>query len=415
MADARSVKPRLLVLTSTLPRWENDSEPRFVLDLATALKERFEPVILAPMTKGAAPFERRNGVSIRRYRYALFQSWERLASPGAIMPNLRHRPWLYALVPGFFLAQLIAIVSLLKRERFDLVHCHWLIPQGFVLALASLFVTVPTTLVTCHGADAFTLDSAPFRRLKKWILAKFDAVSVVSREITAKLIETSGRELSRPPVHIPMGVDVGRFSAPPIGDRTTPVILCAGRLAAKKGVDNLIAAIADPRIRARGIKLRVVGDGPLLGDLIKLTAEFRIQDRVHFAGPLSHDQLAQEMRSATLFCAPFVIAADGDREGTPTVILEAAASALPIIASDVGGCGEVVVNGKSGWLVPPGDVGPLVDAIEDALDHPDQARRYANAACAQSQSYSWTAIAERHAAILDELLTSSGWEFRNAA
>jgi phosphatidylinositol alpha-1,6-mannosyltransferase len=404
-----------LVLTSTLPRWDEDSEPRFVLDLASAMSHRFEPVILAPMAEGTAPRERLNGIAVRRYRYAPFRRWERLASPGAIMPNLRRRPWLYILVPSFLLGQLIATVSLLRRERFEAVHCHWLIPQGLVLALASLFVKVPPILVSCHGADAFTLDSAPFRQLKTWILGRCDAISVVSREIRAKLEKTAGPQLPSAPVLIPMGVNLDHFSVPRARNAGRPVILCAGRLAAKKGVANLIEAVANPRIRRRQVALRIVGDGPLLDDLKQLARRRQVSDRVTFTGPLPHQRLAEEMRTSTLFCAPFVIAADGDREGMPTVLLEAASSGLPIITSEVGGCAELIMSGTSGWLLPPGDIESLIRAIEDALDHPDRARKFAVTAREQAKRFSWPVIAARHIAILDRLLRPEAEERRDAA
>lgn len=415
MARERRDRPRLLVLTSTLPRWARDSEPRFVLDLAAALSDRFEPVILAPSAPGAAAAERINGVSIRRYRYAPLHSWERLASPGAIMPNLRRWPWLYALVPGFFLAQLAATVSLLRRERFDLVHCHWLIPQGLVLALASFFVAVPPALVTCHGADAFTLDSPAARRLKRWILSRFAAVTVVSREIGDKLNMLTGAPHSIAVSHIAMGVDAARFSAPGPSAEGTPIILYAGRIAAKKGVLHLVEAMADPRLRTRAVRLRIVGGGPLLEKIKATAAELGIAERVDFTGPVPQEQLVDEMRSATLFCAPFVVADDGDREGTPTVLLEAAACALPIITSDVGGCGDIVANRRSGWLLPPGDKAALVAAIEEALERPEQARRFGGTARERAKLYSWPAIADRYAAVLSQLMPVPICEQKHAA
>lgn len=375
-----------------------------MLDLASALSTQFEPVILAPMTPGAEPLQRMDGVEIRRYRYAPISNWQRLASPGAIMPNLRRSPWLYALVPSFILGQLLAVVSLLRREHFDVIHCHWIIPQGFVLALASLFVRVPPTLLTSHGADAFTLDSRIFQLLKAWIIGRFEKTSVVSPEIAKKLREVVGRESRFSFPHISMGVDVEQFSAP--YERTTsgPTILFAGRLAAKKGVANLIRAFADRRIRGRDSRLRIVGDGPLLNELRQLAKDLDLGDSVSFAGPVPHRQLAEEMRSASLFCAPFVIAEDGDREGTPTVILEAAAAGLPIIATDVGGCSEIIRHGESGWLLPTGDVDALAEALLDALEHPDRAERFARASRKKAKLHSWPNIAERHAVVLNELI-----------
>jgi phosphatidylinositol alpha-1,6-mannosyltransferase len=397
-------RPKLLILTSTLPRWEGDSEPRFVLDLARALANRFEPVILAPMAAGCERSSALEGVRVERFSYAPIDSWQRLSAPGAIMPNLRTKPWLHALVPGFILAQLVALVALLRRERFDAIHCHWLVPQGLVLAFARMFVAVPPTLLTCHGADAFTLNTAPLPRLKRWILGRVDGLTVVSREIGERLAYRSGPPAS----HIPMGVDVARFSnllrQDPSGRRT---LLFIGRLAEKKGVDRLLHAMSDERLSKRGVHLRIVGDGPLRSELESLARKLGVADRLTFAGAMPHDRVAVEMQLAELLCAPFVISRDGDREGTPTVLFEAASAGLPIVTTDVGGCADIVQNGYSGWIVPPDDEHAFVAAIVEALDNPDRARSMAMSARNCAEEHSWERIADRYAEALHDVQASS--------
>lgn len=405
MAD----RPRLLVITSTLPRWEGDTEPRFVLDLARAMADRFEPVILAPMAQGAAARETLDGVRIERYRYAPARRIEKLAAPGAIMPNLRTNPWLVLLVPGFFLGQLIALVLLLRRERFAAIHCHWLIPQGLVVAIASLFAPAPPALLTCHGADAFTLDSAPMRALKRWILKRFATVTVVSKEIAQSIAPLGCAE----PVHLPMGVDLTCFGGGERCPGPAPVILYAGRLAEKKGVHHLIEAMADERLRNRGARLRIVGTGPLQADLERLSQRLGLGAAVEFLGPRPHAVLASEMQSATLFCAPFVIAADGDREGTPTVLLEAAAASLPIVTSNIGGCGEIIETGRTGWLLPPGNRAALIDAIVEAIDDPLYAAVIAAAARREAECRSWPRIAAGYGDALFKIIQVSQKENGN--
>lgn len=404
MADASASRRRLLVLTSTLPRWDGDPEPRFVLDLASALPDRFEPVILAPQAPGAAARERIDGVEIRRYRYAPLRGWETLATPGAIMPNLRARPWLLLIVPLFIIGQLVAVVSTLRREAFDAVHCHWLIPQGLVLALARLFVRVPPMLTTCHGADAFTLDGRFMRHLKSRILRRSNAISVVSREIAGHLEHGHGID-GRRLHHMPMGVDLERFTvAGPTERESEPTILFAGRLATKKGVAILLQAFADPRLEQRSARLKVVGNGPLGAELRRLAAELRLGERVGFVPALSHPELTRAMAHAHLFCAPFIVSPDGDREGTPTILLEAAAAGLPIVTSDVGGCRDIIEHGTSGWLLPPGSPDALADALVEALDQPPKAAAMAEVARRSVERFAWPRVAARHADLFDAII-----------
>jgi glycosyltransferase involved in cell wall biosynthesis len=375
-----------------------------VLDLAKALSDRFEPVILAPMARGCRRSDKLEGIRVERFRYAP-SGWQTLAAPGAIMPNLRANPWLLGLVPLFVVAQIGAIVSLLRRERFDAVHCHWLVPQGLALAIARLFVRVPPTLLTCHGADAFTLNFAPMPLVKRWILGRADGVTVVSREIAAHIPAAP----ERPTVHIPMGVDVQRFAGTRRKSKSgKPTILFIGRLAEKKGLDRLLRCMTDPRLVSSGASLRVIGEGPLRGPLQALARQLGIDERVEFVGAVPHEQLADEMARASLFCAPFVIGRDGDREGTPTVLLEAAAARIPIVTTDVGGCRDVVRGGESGWLVEPDDEAALADAIVQALGNPRKAGAMAERAHRTAEQHSWHRIGGRYAEALSEARATAG-------
>jgi glycosyltransferase involved in cell wall biosynthesis len=392
-------KPRLLVLTSTLPRWAGDSEPRFVLDLTRTLADRFDAVILAPMAIGAAKSETLEGVRVERYAYAPYAGAHILASPGAIMPNLRRNRLLYLLVPFLMLGLFAALFRILRRERFDAVHCHWIVPQGLMLWLVSFFVDVPPTLVTCHGGDAFTLEFAPFSGLKHRILDDAVAVSVVSQEIADHFAGRTTKAME----HIPMGVDLDRFTMRDAKKVAKNCILFAGRLAEKKGLDRLITAMADPRLIERKAKLSIAGDGPLKNELEQQAAVSPNAKSITFLGPLTHAEISAEMQRASLFCAPFVVAADGDREGTPTVLMEAAASGIPIVTSDIGGCRDIVANDKSGWLLSSGDDAALRDALVDALDNPAKAAKMAKEARRRAEEYSWPNVARRFGDVLQQI------------
>ena len=402
---AERIRPPLLVLTSTLPRWTGDPEPRFVLDLARTLSSRFEPVILAPMAPDAAPREEMEGIEVVRFRYAPVRAWERLASPGAILPNLRARPWLLLLVPAFFLSQLLALRKLIRARRFDAIHCHWIVPQGLTVSLCSLTTDLPPVLLTCHGADAFTLNTLWMRRTKRWILRKARRVTVVSREIAALLTDRVDPTLYTRCRHIPMGVDLALFGRHGARKRSeTATVLFAGRLTEKKGVEHLIRAVALSPLRDRDMRLRIVGEGPLRLHLEGVAHSLGVADRVTFVGAVPHRQLAAHMAEATVFCLPSIIARSGDREGMPTVLLEAAAASLPIVASDVGGCSDLIETGRSGWLIGPADEQAMAIALIEAIDEPELAERMAFEARQRASEYAWDRIGERYAAALDEVL-----------
>lgn len=407
-----SDRPKLLMTTTTLPRWDGDPEPRFVLDLAENLSDRFDVVLLAPISPGAAAAETIGNVDIVRYRFAPVRRWEVLATPGALMPNIHANPMLALLVPLLVLGQMLAVVRLLRSTSFQVVHCHWIFPQALVYALIGLFLKTPPFLLTCHGGDAFTLDSAPFRWLKKWTIGRSSGVTVVSQDIKQYMDNLCSGRPAPEITHIPMGVDIDRFAfADPAHkgkSNRKPKILFVGRLAEKKGLHNLLDAVSEPEIRDRDVDVEIVGHGPMQSDLEQYSREKSVDSFVRFPGPVSHEDLPQVFLNADVFCTPFVVASDGDREGTPTVIMEAAACGIPIVTSDIGGCRDIVETGQSGWLVQPGDTRALKDALCDAIDDAPKRARMAKEAHRRVQSFSWPNIAGRYADELERTANFGG-------
>ncbi|HTH09438.1 MAG TPA: glycosyltransferase, partial [Acidovorax sp.] len=148
-------KRTLLVLASTYPRWAGDPEPGFVHELAKRMTDRFRVIALVPHTGGARAREMLEGVEVHRYRYAP-KRWETLVNDGGIVANLKRDRWKHLLVPGFVLAQAWCAWRLLRRERVDVIHAHWLVPQGLIAALLRYLPgRAAPFLVTSHGADLF--------------------------------------------------------------------------------------------------------------------------------------------------------------------------------------------------------------------------------------------------------------------
>ena len=129
----------------------------------------------------------------------------------------------------------------------------------------------------------------------------------------------------------------------------------------KKGTKVLIEAVAG----LADARLVIIGDGPLRGALERQARE--LGDRVRFLGALPSDEVAQWMRRASVLAAPSLTAADGDAEGLPNVVVEAAASGLPVVGTKHSGIPEAIEDGTSGFLVPEGDAGALAARLADLL------------------------------------------------
>jgi phosphatidyl-myo-inositol dimannoside synthase len=143
-----------------------------------------------------------------------------------------------------------------------------------------------------------------------------------------------------------------------------------GRLVPKKGLEHLLDALHQLRQAGVSFSAEIVGHGPLAGTLAEKTRTLGLDDRVHFAGPVSHDSLADHYQRAAIAVFPFVEAADGDQEGFGLVMVEAMGCGCAVIASDLPAVRDVIQNGETGILVPPGDSRALAAAIRDALEDP---------------------------------------------
>ena len=112
----------------------------------------------------------------------------------------------------------------------------------------------------------------------------------------------------------------------------------------------------------------IVGDGPLREELSARIEELGLEQHVSLLGPRTQEEVRGLLEHADLFVAPFVIGADGNADGLPTVLLEAMATGIPCVAASVTAVGEVIIDGRTGWLVPTGDTPALIDAVREALD-----------------------------------------------
>jgi glycosyltransferase involved in cell wall biosynthesis len=176
------------------------------------------------------------------------------------------------------------------------------------------------------------------------------------------------------------GLDLARFPPPP--DRTArpgPVrLVSVGRAVAKKGFDDLLAALA--KLADADWRLVQIGGGPLLPALKAQAAALGIADRIEWRGALAQQDVVAALREADLFVLASKTGADGDRDGLPNVIMEAASQALPSLATTTAGIPEFIADGQNGVLVPPGDPAALSAALARLIADPDLRLRLGAAA-----------------------------------
>ncbi len=398
-ADAASGRPVLLVLSSTYPRWSGDHEPGFVHELARRLTTTFDVVAVVPRAPGASDREMLDGVTVIRYGYAP-RRFETLVNDGGIVTNLKRHPWKWLLVAPFCLGQAWRASRTIAHERPAVVHAHWLLPQGIVAAtLRVVSRRMPPFVVTSHGADLFALRGRLFGMLRKWVVERAAALTVVSEAMRTALKATGAH--ARITVQ-PMGTDLReRFAPDPTVPRARDEILFVGRLVEKKGLRHLIDALPKIREQHPRAHLTIAGFGPEESALRARVAELGLGDCVVFLGAVAQVRLPALYCRAAVFVAPFVTAKSGDQEGFGLVLVEALGCGCPIVASELPATRDVLAGVAGAIAVAPGEPDALARAVSEVLSNTAE---YAQRAAADRESlierFDWTTVAARYAATL---------------
>jgi glycosyltransferase involved in cell wall biosynthesis len=351
---------RILCITSNFPRWEGDSTTPFVLHLAqdlTALGWELE--VLAPHAPGAALQGRQDGIAVERFRYLWPERAQSVCYGGGALVNLRRSPLNRLKLPALVAAELAAVSARVRSRPYDLVHSHWILPQGLAGLLATRKRPIPH-VVTAHGSDVFALKGALTTRLKRAVLANADAVTVNSSftEAGVRRIAPSIRRLES----IPMGVDTRPLTSTQRQRATElraahrvgagPLVLFLGRLVEEKGVADLLAALAMLGEQLPDTRALVVGEGQDRAALERLSADLGLAARVHFAGWAEPAEVPAYLAAADCLVGPSRRARDGTEEAQGLVYAEAMAAGTPVIATGIGGIPDTVIDGETGLLVP---------------------------------------------------------------
>ena len=350
-----------------------------MFELCRRLAAAHEVLVLAPHCPGAAREERLGErLTVRRFRYAPGRL-ESLAYDGGILEKLRRAPWRHLLVPFFVLAELWAALRAVRRMRPDVIHAHWMVPQGIVGALAALAAPGPkrpALVCTSHGADLFALRGWLARRLKGWVARRADVLTVVSAAMKPPAMQLGARPEN---VRImPMGVDAqSRFAPAAVPARAERELLFVGRLVAKKGVSCLPQVLALVHEKVPGVRLTVVGAGPLDAELRAEARARGLEAHLVLAGPVPNEDLPPYYRRATALVMPSVVTRDGDQEGLGLVIGEALACECPVVASALPAIGDLIEDGVTGLLARPGDARDFADKIVGLLGDPQRAAHLA--------------------------------------
>jgi len=170
------------------------------------------------------------------------------------------------------------------------------------------------------------------------------------------------------------GLDLSEFGRADFSSNP-PLIIAVGRLIPKKGFGDLIRACALLAERGNVFRCEIIGEGPLENELRRQTVKLGLQNNVVLAGAKPQTQLRRRLANGNVFVLPSVIDLDGGRDNLPTVIMEAMATGLPVVSTNIGGIPEMVIENETGFLVQSGDAAAMADAIEKVIKNSSSAAR----------------------------------------
>ena len=272
-------------------------------------------------------------------------------------------------------AQAVELALAVRSRGIDHIHAHFASVATTVARLASLLTGVPYTF-TAHAKDIFHDDVAPGDLRAK--LEGAAAVVTVSDFNLAHLTWSFGPAAARTQ-RIYNGVDLDRFPCSTTEQRP-PVIVAVGRLVEKKGFVDLIDACHRLRSDGRTFRCEIIGTGPEEERLRQQVEHLELGATVHLRGPLPQSRVRAAVAGAAALAVPCVVGTDGNRDGLPTVLLEAMALGTPCVATPVTGIPEVVRSEETGLLVPEHDSEALAAALARLLDDRRLGARLAAAA-----------------------------------
>lgn len=402
---------KVVVITSNFPRYNKDTSGWFIHELSKRLRNKgFKMFALAPHCHNAKFKEEIDAVKVYRFLYFYPYRFQKLAygSGKGISYNLKNSFLAKIEAPLFFLSELFSAIKIIRKEKIDIIHSHWLLPSGLIGAICRKIFKVPH-IATVHGSDVNTIKKSKFlSKICSFIIHNSDRITANSNYTKNILLSIDDKAKNRVEV-VPMGVDINYSKSE---DNTNLkevfgaeyLILSIGRLIGWKGTKYLIIAMKDVTKKFPTAKLVIGGNGPEKGNLENLTKELNLKKKVIFTGYIEDMDLPKYYSVADVFVLPS-INLDGQTEGLGVVLLEAMACGTPIIGSNVGGIQDIIEDGYNGFLVPEKSSEDLAGKILELLSNKKLAEEFSvNGLKIVRERFSWEIVGERFIKIYEAVL-----------
>jgi glycosyltransferase involved in cell wall biosynthesis len=269
--------------------------------------------------------------------------------------------------------------------------------------MLKLFVRkLPPIVITSHGGDLYALKSNTGKVLKKWVLARANAITVVSSAMKEYCIQELAIEPSKVQV-LSMGVDLKSTFIPNSSlVRENKNIIFVGRMVEKKGVKYLIKAMPSVLAAEPNAKLTLIGDGLLRGRIESDVKELGLEDSVTLLGAVSNQLIPDYLSASAIAVVPSIIDSNGDQEGLGLVAVEAMGCGCAVVVSDLPALRDVVKNGETGMMVEPQCPEDIANKLVYLLSNQSRCREIAdNGRRFVITKFDWDDVAAKYRVVLN--------------
>ena len=411
MCCADPQRMNILTLTSSYPRFAGDPTAPFIESITRHVAARGHTIhLVLPEHRQWSRPHVENGVHFHPYRYSPRRSWTPWGYSEALEAGTRIKRRLYPLAPVVLASALRTCAAVVSRESIDLVHAHWLVPNGLLGALVSRRHGLPL-VISLHGSDVAVAErSRTLGKVARASLSRSAAVTGPSRNLLdrARDLGATGRL-----EWIPYGADPQEFrpdaavrqrAREQLGlELDVIAVVGIGRFIHAKGFDDLIEAIAIAHATNPGIRLVLVGDGDIRAELEAHTERLGLASVVTFTGMATREEVPSYLAAADVVAVPSVHY-EGYVDGLPNVALEAMAAGKPLVATRVGGLPDVVDDEVTGLVVDERDPPALATAVVKLASNADLRHDMGERGRARIEaSLNWVTVAERFEAVYEHV------------
>jgi glycosyltransferase involved in cell wall biosynthesis len=391
----------ICMLTSSYPKYPGETTAPFIEEIAAGLVRRGHCVhVVAPYHRDIrrTPIER--GVHLHFFRYSPLRALNVFGYAESLQADLGLRGAAIAAAPLAVGTGMLALLRLTtdhrppttdhrfensnasrqssvvsRRSSFDLIHAHWVLPNGPPAALVARLRGLPL-VISLHGSDVYLAErAAPLALVAAATFRAAGAITACSGDLRDRALRLGAR--AEDVAVVPYGVDARAFQPDPAAGGLvraelglapdTPLVISVSRLVYKKGLTYLLEAL--PRILAQhpNAMLVIAGYGDLREPLERRAAELGVTASVRFPGQLERERAARYVAAADVYAVPSIRDQRGNVDGLPNALLEGMGAGRPIVASRVAGIPDVISDGRHGLLTPERDPAALAAAISRLL------------------------------------------------